>query len=374
MNIAFCLYKYFPYGGLQRDFLRIARACHRRGHSIRVYVLSWQGEVPDWLTLTIAPKRGLSNTGRYRHFTAWLQQHLAAEPADLLVGFNKMPHLDVYYAADPCFARKARHLRPWYYRLSPRYRHFSRYERAVFDPAGNTRIMLISSIQKAQFQHYYGTPETRLHLLPPGIDPGRRAPPDADARRRALRQAFAIGDDESLLLLVGSNFALKGLGRALRALAALPAERRHQTRLFVVGQDDPEPFLALARRLDVADRVRFLGGRDDVLDFMLAADLLVHPAESESAGLVLLEAVVAGLPVLVTEVCGYAHHVVDAGAGDVVPEPFRQDDLNRRLEAMVAADKSRWRDNALRYADSADLYSLPERAADIIEDVGGGRA
>ena len=46
MQLAFCLYKYFPYGGLQRDFLRIALVCQARGHAIRVYTLDWQGELP----------------------------------------------------------------------------------------------------------------------------------------------------------------------------------------------------------------------------------------------------------------------------------------------------------------------------------------
>ncbi|MCC4119214.1 hypothetical protein LLG90_28195, partial [Aromatoleum toluclasticum] len=54
--------------------------------------------------------------------------------ADRIVGFNKMPGLDVYYAADPCFEDKARRLRKPLYRYSPRYRHFSAYERAVFAP------------------------------------------------------------------------------------------------------------------------------------------------------------------------------------------------------------------------------------------------
>jgi hypothetical protein len=46
MQLAFCLYKYFPHGGLQRDFMRIAFACQARGHAIRVYTLEWRGEVP----------------------------------------------------------------------------------------------------------------------------------------------------------------------------------------------------------------------------------------------------------------------------------------------------------------------------------------
>ena len=43
MQLAFVLYKYFPFGGLQRDFMRIALKCQARGHAIRVYTPIWEG-------------------------------------------------------------------------------------------------------------------------------------------------------------------------------------------------------------------------------------------------------------------------------------------------------------------------------------------
>lgn len=46
MQLAFVLYKYFPFGGLQRDFMRIALECQKRGHQIRVYTLIWEGDIP----------------------------------------------------------------------------------------------------------------------------------------------------------------------------------------------------------------------------------------------------------------------------------------------------------------------------------------
>src|SRR5690554_1357666 len=146
MNLAFCLYKYFPYGGLQRDFLRIAQACVARGHAVRVYTLEWEGERPDELDIEIVPARGLTNPARYRMFTELVQRDLAVRPVDRVVGFNKMPWLDVYYAADPCYAEKAAARRGRLYRLSGRYRHFSAYEHAVFDPESATEILLISSV------------------------------------------------------------------------------------------------------------------------------------------------------------------------------------------------------------------------------------
>ena len=368
MQLAFSLYKYFPFGGLQRDFLRIATACQARGHAIRVYVLTWDGEVPAGFEVVRVPVRALSNVRRYARFFAWVENDLRQRPADRVVGFNKMPGLDVYFAADACYEEKARSLRNRLYRLSARYRHFSAFERAVFSPESRTDILMISSVQQPFFERHYGTPPARFHLLPPGISPDRRAPPDAARIRDEFRREFGLEDDDLLLLQVGSGFKTKGLDRSLKALAHLSPALRARSRLIVIGQDDPASFLRLAQSLGIAARVEFLQGRDDIPRFLLGADLLIHPAYNENTGTVLLEALVAGLPVLASAVCGYAHYIAEADAGLVVPEPFEQARLDAMLAAMLSDAEARagYKAGALTFAETADIYSNAERAADLI--------
>lgn len=368
MQLAFVLFKYFPFGGLQRDFLRIAQACQARGHAIRVYTLSWQGEVPPGFEVLIVPVRALTNPRRYEKFAAWVRADLSRRPVDRVVGFNKLPGLDVYYSADPCYEDKARTLRGPLYRLSGRYRHFAAHERAVFAPDSRTQILMISAQQRPLFEKHYGTPPSRFHLLPPGIAPDRRAPPDAAEIRAGFRREFALADDDLLLVQIGSGFKTKGLDRSLEALAALPPELKARTRLIVIGQDEPRPFLRQVRQLGLERQVEILKGRDDIPRFLLGADLLIHPAYNENTGTVLLEAVVAGLPVLTTAACGYAHYIEEADAGRVIPLPFEQTLLDRTLAAMLgdSAARAHWSANGLAFAAHADLYSLPERAADII--------
>ena len=74
---------------------------------------------------------------------------------------------------------------------------------------------------------------------------------------------------------------------------------------------------------------------------MAAADLLLHPAYQEAAGIVLLEAITAGLPVLTTAVCGYAHYIVDANCGEAIAEPFRQETLNEILRKALTQSSLR---------------------------------
>ncbi|MDR1351558.1 MAG: glycosyltransferase family 4 protein [Zoogloeaceae bacterium] len=366
--IAFLLYKYFPFGGLQRDFLAIALECQRRGARIRVYTLSWQGEIPAGFEVRIAPVRAFFNHKRNEKFTAWVAADLEREPYARVVGFNKMPGLDVYYAADPCFLEKAATLRHPFYRLTGRYRHFAAYERAVFDVAANTRILMISATQQPFFIRHYATPPERFFLLPPGIAPDRRRPANAEAIRAGFRQEFNLDDDVLLLAQIGSGFKTKGLDRSLKAMAALPVELRARTCLIAIGQDEAAPFLTQARALGLAEQVQILKGRDDIPRFLLGADLLIHPAYNENTGTVLLEALVSGLPALVTDVCGYAHYISEADAGRVLASPFTQEALDVALAELLANAEQRrsFSRNALAYAESADIYALPQRAADKI--------
>ena len=289
MQLAFLLYKYFPFGGLQRDLVRIAQICQQRGHRIRVYTLSWQGDVPEGFEVVTVPVRSWFNHCRYKKFTRWVEADMHRRPVDRVIGFNKMPGLDVYYAADPCFEDKSRRLRKPWYRYSPRYRHFSTYEKAVFSPAAKTELLMISATQQALFKQYYATPDHRFHLLPPGISLDRRAPANADelrvVARRKLGAEFALPADGLLLVQIGSDFERKGLDRSIHALAALPETLRTRTRLVALGSDDPAKMQGLADQLGVGKQVFMPGGRADVPDFLLAADLLLHPAPAGDRGL-----------------------------------------------------------------------------------------
>jgi UDP-glucose:(heptosyl)LPS alpha-1,3-glucosyltransferase len=370
VKLAFCLFYFFPYGGQQRDFLKIAEICQRRGHSIHVLVMDVAGEFPPGFDITRIKTRGFSNHRRCLDFSRKVQTLLAAADFDAVVGFGKMPGLDVYYAADTCYREKVFSTRSALYRLTDRFRVYESLERAVFDPAAGTEILLIAETEQEKFIRNYGTPAERFHALPPGISRDRIAPANAGEIRRGLRDELGVAEDDLMLLLIGSAFRTKGLDRAMLALASLAPELRRRCRLFIVGQDKQAPFLRLSRKLGIAAQVSFLGGRNDVPRFLLGADLLLHPAYLENTGTVLIEAIAAGLPVLASSVCGYAGHVERAGAGLLIPEPFSQQTMNGLLASMLAApERPVWRRNALAYAATADIYNLHEKAADIIESV-----
>lgn len=90
LRLAMVLFRYFPWGGMQANFLRIAKACLARGYRVDVYTLDWQGEQIEGLKLKILNVPGRQNITRYAHFFKRVQEALSEGDYDMIMGFNRM--------------------------------------------------------------------------------------------------------------------------------------------------------------------------------------------------------------------------------------------------------------------------------------------
>ncbi len=368
MKLALCLFKYSPFSGLSRDFMRVLRECQQRGHEVVVYASQWDGDRPDDINLVELKTFRRTNHAMNAAYYRKLKSHLDSGDHDIVIGFNKMPGLDIYYGADYCYVGRVSPKYPQLYRLTPRYRQMAAFERAVFGSDSNTQVLSLSERERIVYRQYYETADQRFHILPPTLDRERRLQQDHGHVRASVREELSAGEDEQLVLFIGSGFKTKGLDRAIAAFATLDDETRLRSRLLVIGEDESTAFKRQANRLRVSDRVSFMGGRSDIPQLLAAGDLLLHPAYNENTGTVLLEAIAAGLPVLATDVCGYASHIEKADAGAVLHSPFRQETLNSALYDMLSSPlRAQWRSNGLRYGEDPALYTMPETVVDIIE-------
>lgn len=372
MKLAIAILKYFPHGGLQRDFMRIAEEADRRGHSVVVYTTNWQGCKPSWMDVRILNPFAFTNHRKSVLFYRALHKALRQEPCDVLLGMCRGPGLDFYFSGDDCFASNQRKKHSALFcKLSSRVRTFTEMERAVFSPESKTRILYLVESQKKPFTDFYGTPDARQHLIPPGMNPECKRPADAEEQRAAFRKAQGIRDEQLVLLCVGANLKLKGADRVIRAVGSMPEVLREKITLFLVGKTTGE-LETLAKSIP-AD-IRFEGMRDHIFQYYLASDLMVHPARSEAAGSVLIEALSMGLPVICTELCGFSPFIRESGAGYVLSGEFRQDELNVAMESLLM-DRENLKylsREALEYAGHANFTGRASAVVDLLEEYSHG--
>jgi glycosyltransferase involved in cell wall biosynthesis len=195
-------------------------------------------------------------------------------------------------------------------------------------------IIAVSGRTGEELTRYLGIDPARIHVIPNGIDTARFRPPTSrgDARTQVHDMVHARSDDAIVLLFVGYSFRRKGLAQVIRAMAALGEDRAE---LWVAGGDDPAPYERLARELGLRERVRFLGHRSDVVGLMQAADAFVMPASYEPFGLVLLEALACGTPVVTSRAAGVAEFMTDGREGYTVEDPLDTAELAGALRRLL---------------------------------------
>ena len=368
MKVLLVLFSYFPYGGLQRDFMKILKQCNSEGIACTVMTMSWEGEKPDDMEIIIPPVKGFSRVGQRNNFVKEMLKYKAESAPDIVFGFNKMPGLDFYFAADSCFAKKAFGQRSWLYRLAPRSKQYLAFESAVFGKYSRTVSFLLSPVQSQEYEECYPGCQSRLNMVPPGIETSRKFNHELYIKRSQIRKLLNVNDNDFLILQIGSGFSIKGVDRSLHAISSLPVKYKENTKYFLVGDDRPEKYINMAIELKIDNIFQVMGGREDIPEFLHAADLLLHPAYKESAGMVLLEAIISGLPVLTTASSGYAFHVEKAGAGKVCSDPFSQDELDSLLLQMLKnLPESQWHENGINYGKNTELYSLAQTVVSEIK-------
>jgi D-inositol-3-phosphate glycosyltransferase len=207
------------------------------------------------------------------------------------------------------------------------------------------RIVAANVVERAELLRDYAARAPRIATIPCGVDTELFAPGDRGAARRALEL-----DAGPTLLWVGRLAPIKGLDTLLGAVERLRAAGTG-ARLLIVGGDADEPrngheaaLRERIERLGLAAAVRFLGPQpQDVLPaYYVAADVTVLPSYYESFGMVALEAMACGSPVIASRVGGLVTTVRDGVTGFLVPDGD-VGALAERVAALLADPDLRWR-------------------------------
>lgn len=205
---------------------------------------------------------------------------------------------------------------------------YLRLEAARFRCPGRA-IGVVSQTLRDEMAASYPASQDCLHIIPPGV-----IVPEHPLGQDAARLALALPQDAFLLLFVANDFRRKGLDTLLEALEHLQPMPVH---LMVVGHSAHlAEYQARSRAMGLDERVHFLGRQADMHPVYAAADLLVHPTREDTFGMVVLEAMAQGLPVVVSRApyCGLSADL-DEHEAVLLHDPASKDELGAALHALL---------------------------------------
>lgn len=234
-------------------------------------------------------------------------------------------------------------------------------------------IVVATLAEKAQLQWLYKADTRKMTIIPPGVDTGRFYPIPKDE----AKDFIGIPRHDRMVLFVGRIEPLKGLDTLIRAMAGMGLENADcPTYLAIIGGDpsaSPEDMTSemaslqqLCRDLNMDRTVLFLGkrGQDTLPYYYSAAEVLVMPSHYESFGMVALEAMACGTPVVASQVGGLAFLIQDGVTGYHVPSSD-SDALCEKLTLLLGNRENRQQMGA-QAAEEAKAYSWDKVAAQMI--------
>lgn len=359
LRIAVAVAKLSTVGGKERDALAIAGGLAARGHSVTILTRAASLQVPPGVVVRLMTGViGWTNHARARRFARAVAEARRTGSFDAIISFEKLEDADAYYATDVCFAGRVGYLKGWL----PRYATYARLEAHCFSADGPD-ILFLCRKQESEYRQHYRLAPGRATVLPPMIHPTGEK--HFYERRAKIREHFGIPETAILAVSVAVYPKTKGVDRSILALREIP-----KLHLLVAGlkENQAVSVRAMAARAGVAARTCLIGHRNDIPDILGAADLMLHPARVENTGLVILESLLAGTPVIASASCGFSEYIEHFGAGIIIADPFDSSAylkaIRKALEPSTLIElKSRARASAPRLRAEGGL----ERILDAIE-------
>jgi UDP-glucose:(heptosyl)LPS alpha-1,3-glucosyltransferase len=220
--------------------------------------------------------------------------------------------------------------------IDPAHHSFQMLERRQYLSEPRPLIVVNSEMVRGHFGQYYGVESEDIRVVRAAVDPARFCEEDRPRRRIEWRERWGLRPDETVAALIAMNYRLKGLTPLLHALRHVPANRPF--RLLVAGSPRYHGYEALARRLGVADRVRFVGYCPETRNAYFASDFLVHPTFYDPCSLVVLEALACGLPIITSQYNG-ASELLTPREGFVIDDPHDDRQLGWCLTQLLDAGR-----------------------------------
>ncbi|MFH0994707.1 MAG: glycosyltransferase family 4 protein [Pseudomonadota bacterium] len=237
-------------------------------------------------------------------------------------------------------------------------------------------ILPVSTLVKRELSKHYAISEDRVSVVHPGVSIERFSCLNARSCRERIRARHGLSASDVVICFVGMNFEIKRLDLTLQGIAGMKRDGLFSPlpKLLIVGKGDSGPYLKMAKDLGISDQVVFVGVTDEVEAYYLASDLFVMPSRMDTFGLVVLEAMAAGLPVVISSNVGAADLVTHGHSGFILPEnPSARDMAASLIRLMDPELRRSMGEAARRVAENHDWDKVANNMAQIYRTLIAGQ-
>jgi glycosyltransferase involved in cell wall biosynthesis len=196
------------------------------------------------------------------------------------------------------------------------------------------RVIVCSHSMKEEICNHFNLPREKVDIIPNAIDASNY---EISVDRGAVRQRYGIGWGEKLILCVGRLVPQKGVEYFIRAIPLI-AKKYPEAKFIIVGEGWSRDLLeAEAQASGYANKIAFTGFASDkqVIELMTSADVLVVPSIYEPFGIVALEGMATGVPVVASKVGGLAE-VIDHDKTGVFVYPRSPESLAWGIDKVLS--------------------------------------
>lgn len=366
MKIAILRKKYTSHGGAEGYLNNLIDYLIKKGHKVYVYSLKWNKE--GTASICYRKLSALPLGSFLRDLTFAISSYFVLkndrDKLDLIQSHDKTLLQDIYRADDGCHIQwlKERWKRIGLIKkisifLNPHHWLILLIERIIFKKKKFKKIIAISEMVKQNIIKNYNVNPADIEVIYNGIDIDRFKFLNKKSLRFEIRQRFSISDSDFVVLFVGSSFERKGVKYLIEAAEKV----KSPLTILIVGKGPARKYQKYIKK----QRVIFCGPQKEVHKFYAASDAFVFPTMYEPFGLVILEALASGLPVITTRLSGASEIISDGTQGFVVNKPENIGEIAQKISYLM--DKKENQRMGREAMNLAEKFSFQRHIESIIE-------
>ncbi|MBN1382084.1 MAG: glycosyltransferase family 4 protein [Deltaproteobacteria bacterium] len=332
-NIAVVIPKYGLIGGAEQYAAELTGTlCSRHHNTFQVFANRWQSD-SNMVKFHKIPIISFPKFLTTISFAWFVQRQLLKKNFSLVHSHERIYAADIFTLHGIPHKYWVRHVRNKTMSLYDMATDWM--ERKLVYEGGCRKFIAVSNLTRDIFLQEYPINADRVVVIHPGVNLDTYEQKKSFDVRNTIRQRLGIAPADPAIIFASMNFEIKGLDNIIFSLAHLKKQKVH-FKLIVAGKGNIHKYLKIAQHAQIADDIIFTGpvSKDKLIELYLAGDLYMMLSKFDTFGMVVLEAMAARLPVIISSHVGAKDLVQEGDNGFVVGDTSDYRNIVSKLKIL----------------------------------------